>query len=87
VNFHKLFRTFIPFGKIRKVIMNNVMQLVKHNLLKLVMAILIAVGFALSGVGHAQSNSKPRSTIVAPTSGGDSGGSEEMLKSGSGWGG
>jgi hypothetical protein len=68
--------------------MNNVMQLVKHNLLKLVMAILIAVGFALSGVGHAQSTftgSKIKSSIVSPDP--DSGSSQEMLKSGSGWGG
>jgi uncharacterized protein HemX len=70
--------------------MNNVMQLVKHNTLKLVMAIVIALGFALSGVGHAQdttttiTTTTKKSTLTDPTSGGDT---QQMQKSGSGWGG
>ena len=71
----------------RKVIMNNVMHLVKNNILKLVMAILIALSFALSGVGHAQtSTTTTTKKIVVGTP--DSGsGSYDMQKSGSGWGG
>jgi hypothetical protein len=60
--------------------MNNVMQLVKHNLLKLVMAVLIALSLALSGVGHAQSG-----TIITKVK--PSTYSTDGVKSGSGWGG
>lgn len=75
----------------RKVIMNNVMHLIKTNLLKLVMALLIAVSFALSTVGHAQS--KPSTVeVVAEYVAEDDSSSDKtdefrMKKSGSGWGG
>ncbi len=62
--------------------MNNVMHLVKNNILKLVMAMLIALSFALSGVGHAQTSTTTTKKITTP-----SGDTQEMLKSGSGWGG
>jgi hypothetical protein len=64
--------------------MNNVVHSLKNNLLKLVMAVLIAVAFALSGVGHAQKVQSASSATPVATSSGET---TDSQKSGSGWGG
>ncbi len=64
--------------------MNNVMHLVKNNILKLVMAMLIALSLALSGVGQAQTSTTTTTTKKITTPSGDT---QELQKSGSGWGG
>ena len=56
---------------------------IKNNILKLVMAMLIALSLALSGVGHAQTSTTTTTKKVTTPSGD----TQELQKSGSGWGG